>query len=271
MTDLNPHVNQMADESMVRTLAAQTLAIWPQEVELIKRYGLSGELRILDGGCGTGEASSRLAELFPQAQVLGVDLLDHHLELARNRYKALGSRLTFEHRSLFELGLPDKHFDLTACRHVLHSIPHADRVIAELVRVTKQGGRLHLIPEDYDMLHFQSGAYDVRRLWHDIPARFGAATGTDLYVGRNTYGILVDLGLTDIRVDYIIVDTLRVPRPVFADIMTAWRDGYAEVTAQVSGYTVAEVTGHFDQMITNIRDPRGYAVWMVPVVSARVG
>jgi hypothetical protein len=25
-----------------------------------------------------------------------------------------------------------------------------------------------------------------------------------------------------------------------------------------------------DQMIANIRDPQGYAVWMVPVVSAQV-
>jgi hypothetical protein len=27
---------------------------------------------------------------------------------------------------------------------------------------------------------------------------------------------------------------------------------------------------YFNQMIANIRDPQGYAVWMVPVVSARV-
>jgi hypothetical protein len=28
--------------------------------------------------------------------------------------------------------------------------------------------------------------------------------------------------------------------------------------------------GYFNQMIENIRNPLGYAVWMVPVVSARV-
>ncbi len=40
MTDLNPHRQQMADESMVRTLDAQARAIWPQESPLIERYGL---------------------------------------------------------------------------------------------------------------------------------------------------------------------------------------------------------------------------------------
>ena len=40
MTDLNPQAKQMADESMVRNLDAQARAIWPQEVELIRRYTL---------------------------------------------------------------------------------------------------------------------------------------------------------------------------------------------------------------------------------------
>ena len=83
MTDLNPQAKQMADESMVRTLDAQARAIWPQESELIRRYGLPDNIRILDVGCGTGEGSSRLAEMFPRADVLGVDVLDQSLDRAR--------------------------------------------------------------------------------------------------------------------------------------------------------------------------------------------
>src|SRR5438876_8465642 len=89
MTDLNPQAKQMADESMVRNLDAQARAIWPQEVQLIRRYALPSEPRILDAGCGTGEAASRLAELFPRSRVLGVDIIDEHLKLARARYAHL--------------------------------------------------------------------------------------------------------------------------------------------------------------------------------------
>src|SRR5438093_2248997 len=70
-TDLNPHSQQMADESMVRTLEAQARAIWPQESELIRRYGLPDGIRILDVGCGTGEGASRLAEMFPRGRGAG--------------------------------------------------------------------------------------------------------------------------------------------------------------------------------------------------------
>ena len=260
----------MADESMVRGLDAQARAIWPQEVELLRRYSLPFEPRILDAGCGTGEGASRLAELFPRGNVLGVDIIDHHLDLARSRYQGLAHRLRFEHQSVFELNESDRSFDLTVCRHVLHAIPHADRVIGELVRVTRAGGYLHLIPEDYGMLHFQRGPLDPRDFWHVGPASFGSATGTDLFIGRNTFGILAALNLEMITVDYVVVDTVRVPRETFASILEAWRDGYADPIGKFTPISRQSALAYFEQMIANIRDPRGYAVWMVPVVSARV-
>ena len=57
--DLNPQAKEMADESMVRNLAAQADAIWPQEQLLFHRYALPVEARILDAGCGTGQEARR--------------------------------------------------------------------------------------------------------------------------------------------------------------------------------------------------------------------
>jgi ubiquinone/menaquinone biosynthesis C-methylase UbiE len=270
VTDLNPQAKQMADESMVRGLDAQARAIWPQEAPLIRRYELPAEARILDAGCGTGEGASRLAELFPGAHVLGVDIIDEHLELARSRYSRFGPRLVFDRQSLFELSIADSSFDLTVCRHVIHSIPHPDRVLTELARVTRPGGYLHLIPEDYGMLHFQRAQLDPRDFWHVAAASFGAATETDLFIGRNTFSILDALKLDEIRVDYVVVDTLRVPRETFAAILEAWRDGYATSIGELTPIPRESAVAYFNQMIANILDPRGYAVWMVPVVSARV-
>jgi ubiquinone/menaquinone biosynthesis C-methylase UbiE len=270
VTDLNPQAEQMADESMVRNLAAQARAIWPQEAPLFARYAVPAAARILDAGCGTGEAASRLAGLFPRASVLGVDIIDSHLELARSRYRSLAARLSFDHQSIYELAAADQTFDLTVCRHVIHSIPYPERVLAELVRVTRPGGTLHLIPEDYGMLHFQHGVLDPKDFWHVVPAQFGAATGTDLFVGRNIFGILAAMKMEAITVDYVVVDTVRVPRETFASILEAWRDGYVESIAELTPITRDKALAYFEQMIADIRDPQRYAVWMVPVVSARV-
>jgi ubiquinone/menaquinone biosynthesis C-methylase UbiE len=270
-TELNPQAEQMAHESMVRTLAAQTEAIWPQELPLYGRYSLPDAPRILDAGCGTGEASRRLAERFPRASVLGVDVIESSLERARAGSGHLGDRIRFEHRTIFDLGLPHGSFDLVVNRHVLQSIPHAERAIAELVRVTRPGGWVHLVAEDYGMIHFPGGRFGALDFWPEIPRRFGAAIGTDLFIGRKAPSILKALGLASITVDYVVVDTLRVPRETFAAIWEAWRDGYVGVIAEHCGVTEAWVAAQFEDQIATLLDPGSYAAWIVPVVAGRVG
>jgi ubiquinone/menaquinone biosynthesis C-methylase UbiE len=267
---LNPQAQQMADEAMVRTLAAQADAIWPQEKALFARYAIGDGARILDAGCGTGEITSRLATLSPTAELLGVDILDGPLEIARRRHSDVGARLRFEQRSIFDLQLPDATFDLVVCRHVLQSVPHPERVIAELARVARPGGHLHLIAEDYGMIHFPVGRLDPAEFFPPAPRALGAATGTDMFIGRNVVGVLERLGLKDITVDYVVVDTLRVPRATFAAIWEAWRDGYVDSLAQHSRFSREQAVAYFDEMIESIRDPRRYAVWFVPVVAARI-
>jgi SAM-dependent methyltransferase len=265
--DLNPQQAQMADESMVRNLAAQAAALWPQEEPLLERYRLPEAPRILDAGCGTGEIASRLARRWPRGEVLGVDVLEGSLRLARERHRDLASNLRFEQRSVYELGLPDGHFDLVVCRHVIQSIPHPEQVLAELVRVIRPGGRLHLLAEDYGMIFFQPRTLEPADFWRDGPQQVGAATGTDMQVGRKAFSLLHRLGLRDLTVDYLVVDPLRVARQTMADIWVAWRDGYADFIADHSRFTRAEAVAHFDDMIDTLRDPGGYGAWLVPVLS----
>ncbi|MGA8098038.1 MAG: hypothetical protein WB810_05180, partial [Candidatus Cybelea sp.] len=66
------------------------------------------------------------------------------------------------------------------------------------------------------------------------------------------------------------VDTVRVARKTFATILEAWRDGYAGPIGETTSISKEAAEAYFDQMIANVRDPHGYAVWMVPVVSARI-
>jgi SAM-dependent methyltransferase len=267
-----PQAAQMADASMVRTLAAQAEAIWPQEAPLFARYRLPRDARVLDAGCGTGEATVRLAALLPGAELLGVDLLEPHLERARTRAAAEGhgGRVTFERRSIHDLGLPPASFDLAVCRHVLQAIRSPERAVAELVRVTRPGGVVHLLAEDYAMIHFTPGRLDAAALWPAAAQRLGAATGTDMLVGRRVPGMLRGLGLEHVSVDYVVVDNLRVARETFAAIWSAWRDGYSDLLAQQLGWTRERVAAHFDDQIATIRDPLGYAVWLVPVVAGRI-
>jgi SAM-dependent methyltransferase len=263
--DLNPQGQQMADESMIRTLAAQIEAIWPQEKKLVDFYRLPRNARVLDVGAGTGEFSARIAGAYPDAQVTGVELLPASVDYARRKHAALAPRVRFETGDAFRLEHPDNSYDLVANRHMVQAVPHVERVLAELVRVAKPGGRVHVLAEDYSMLHMMSGPHDPDLFWRKV-VEFAARTGTNARIGRHAWTLMRAAGLKDVHVDYVVVDTQRVPRKVFADIITAWRDGYVDALATPES-PATHVRQQFDEIIASILNPDHYAVWHVPIVS----
>ncbi len=268
-TDRNPQAEQMADESMVRNLAAQAEALWPQERKLLAFDELPADARVLDVGCGSGEAIARLAQELPDARFLGIDLHEPHLAIARERLARLGDRVEFRTGDAFELALEDASFDLVLCRHMLQAVPRVEQVLGEMQRVTKPGGRLHLVAEDYAMIHFDPADAALEQFFLDGPCTFARKTGTDLLSGRKMPHLLRSLGLEDVRMDYATLDTERVPRETLAAVFAAWGDGYTDCIASETRLSLEEVRQAFDQMVSAVLDPAGYAVWHVPVVSAR--
>ncbi len=258
----------MAHESMVRNLTAQAEAIWPQEERIFDRHPL-GDAAVLDVGCGTGELTARLAAKYPRASLVGVDLEEPHLERARARCAELGARVRFEVADALALPYGDASFDFVVCRHVIQAVPDPARVLAEIRRVLRPGGRVHLIAEDYGMLWCHPAELNPDDFWQRVPYRFEAAVNCDLHVGRKAFTLLHDQQFTDIAADYVVVDTLRVDREVFARIWEAWRDGYTDSMVETSGLPREEIERRWREMIACVRDPRGYALWQVPVWTAK--
>ena len=261
----NPQAEQMADESMVRNLRAQIECIWPQERPIFERHALPAQARVLDVGCGTGELDAFLGELHPDARIDGIDIDEAHLARARVRCAALGERAHFALGDAFALAAADASYDLTICRHVVQAVPEVPKLLAELVRVTRPGGRLHVLAEDYGLMQFAPTRLDSDDFWRSGAWEYARRIGCDLRIGRKMPALFAAAGLQDIRCDYVVVDTLRVPRATFADIWRAWRDGYTEVLAQHSALSIDAIRAHFEDMIAAIET--GYACWHVPVIT----
>lgn len=265
----NPQARQMGDESMVRNLAFQADAIWPQEKHLFERYQLSGPIEILDLGCGTGEITRRLAEHYPEAKLIGMDILESNLFFAKRDSSEFTNRITYQQGDAFNLPFADASVDLVVCRHVSQAVPDFPMMLAEFTRVLKPGGVLHLLSEDYGMLHFPVTSLDPDKFWNEHAVRFLNSIGCDGRIGRHSPALLENAGYRNITMDFITVDTLRVPRASFAGVITAWRDGYAEVLAEASGRSVEAVIGDMNILIHAIETPPNYVVWHVPVIAGR--
>ncbi len=87
--------------------------------------------RILDVGTGTGAGALRLAQRFPEAQIVGVDLSEAMLERARrNTPVELGDRLRFARADASALPFGDATFDLAAHANMIPFFDEVARVVA---------------------------------------------------------------------------------------------------------------------------------------------
>jgi ubiquinone/menaquinone biosynthesis C-methylase UbiE len=125
-----------------------------QEVEAlaIAELGLTAGGRLLDVGCGTGEDTRRLAAIVgPEGSAVGLDASQTMIETARQRTEGTGLPATFQVADAAALEFPDGSFDAVRAERVLIHVPDPGRVLAEMVRVTRPGGRVVVIDVDFDL------------------------------------------------------------------------------------------------------------------------
>ena len=95
-TERNPQARQMGDESMVRNLAFQAAGDLAAGAGPVRSLWAGWPVRILDLGCGTGEITRRLAERYPEAEIVGIDILDGNLAIARRDNDGFAGRVRYE-------------------------------------------------------------------------------------------------------------------------------------------------------------------------------
>ena len=117
----------------------------PEDVRAIfERVDVSSGDRVLDVAAGSGLLSRALA---PRVrEVVALDLTPAMLENAREAASRDGvSNIRFVEGAAEEMPFSDGEFDLSVTRFSLHHIAQPQRVVDEMVRVTRKGGRVIII------------------------------------------------------------------------------------------------------------------------------
>ena len=113
-------------------------------VSVAKRWGVT-DGKVLDIGTGTGSLTIGFAQGIPGVQVVGLDLSDVILEVARDnaRESKVSSRVSFEKGDAENMPFEDDAFDVVISSDTLHLVKDAVKMFNEIHRVLKlQGGVL---------------------------------------------------------------------------------------------------------------------------------
>ncbi|KAF2213266.1 hypothetical protein CERZMDRAFT_40322 [Cercospora zeae-maydis SCOH1-5] len=109
--------------------------------EKTKRNGDDGTFRILDVGCGSGEITVDVAEMFPEAKVVGLDVSAAMLESAKVFAERRGVKnVEFVKGNVFDLGSTRGKFDVVYTHQVVAHLGDSVLGIRKMVEVVKSGG-----------------------------------------------------------------------------------------------------------------------------------
>ena len=95
--------------------------------------------RALDLATGTGDIAFGLARL--GARVVGLDITQRMIELARDKAAAQPAKVGFLVGDMLALPFPDRSFDIVTTGYGLRNVPDLDTAIREVARVLRPGGR----------------------------------------------------------------------------------------------------------------------------------
>ncbi len=167
--------------------------------EYVRLLAVSPGERVLDVGCGTGAATRTLAKgVAPNGRVTGIDPSGELLKISRELADkaGLGALIDWKEADCRKLPFPDASFDAVMAATTLSHVDGFERALAEMVRVTRPGGRVGIFDVDGDMTLF---AHPNRELTRRIVASYSDLGWVNGLLVRELPGLLEGLGVANVK------------------------------------------------------------------------
>ena len=113
---------------------------------LVEQGGIEKGQRVLDLGCGTATLAILAKKSRPGADVIGIDGDRKILEIADAKTRKQGLNIPLFDAMAFDLPCRDNYFDRVFASLLFHHLTRENKIrtIAEVHRVLKPGGELHV-------------------------------------------------------------------------------------------------------------------------------
>ena len=151
---------------------------------------------LLDCGCGVGSITLDLAELVAPGKVIGVDMDEGQLEIARASAKERGlTNVTFEQGNIYQLRFESGRFDAVLAHTLLYHLSDPLSALKALRKMLKPGGIAAVSDDDFDTLTFSPDHPFAKRIT-DIWRNVVLFNGGNPFYSRNLRGLMLEAGFT---------------------------------------------------------------------------
>lgn len=146
-----------------------------------KRMKSGTNLKILELGCGTGALWTELGDSFTNSEIILSDLSEGMIETTKKALRKEG--YTYRIIDFHEIPLDDSTFDIIISNHNLYHAEDLDKVLSEIRRTLKPGGKLYSSTNSKEHLREIREFIQLEEdsIWPNsiLTASFGTESGMD--------------------------------------------------------------------------------------------
>ncbi|HSP34776.1 MAG TPA: methyltransferase domain-containing protein [Thermoanaerobaculia bacterium] len=173
----------------------------------LREINLHGDESIIDFGSGLGQFTRAMARAVPSGRAIGIERDENQLAGAKRLAADDGEAdlVDFRPGDVVDLDLHDGEwgtFDVAHARFVLEHVPDPLRVVKNMARAVKTGGRVILADDDHDVLRLWPEPPGVSEMWRAYMRTYDR-NGNDPYIGRRLVSLLHAAGLAPLRNTWI--------------------------------------------------------------------
>lgn len=221
---------------------------------------------VLDCGCGVGSITLDIAEHVAPGQVIGIDMDESQLEVARTNAKKRGlTNVSFEQGDVNALRFADNSFDAVLAHTLLIHLDDQLRALREFKRLLKPGGVVGISDDDLDTITF-SPENPFFRKFVNLMIQMMQYNGSDPFYSRHLRSLLLEAGFSKTEGHAVAADhygRLEETRRVATIIEGIFRspDAVALITGQ-EWASQAELNEMIDEIKQWAERPDAFFAWM---------